>query len=35
MNLERIAAAEEIKIERDKKILPRQKISLQLVTYTF
>lgn len=35
MNLERIAAVEEIKIERDKKILPRQKVSLQLVTYTF
>ena len=35
MNLERIAAAEEIKIERDKKTLPRQKISLQLVTYVF
>lgn len=35
MNLERIVAAEEIKIERDKKTLPRQKISLQLVTYVF
>lgn len=35
MDLERIIAAEEIKIERDKKTLPRQKISLQLVTYVF
>lgn len=34
-NLERIVAAEEIKIERDKKTLPRQRISLQLVTYLF
>lgn len=35
MNLERIVAAEEIKIERDKKTLPRQKISIRLVTYVF
>lgn len=35
MNLERIVSAQEIKIERDKKELPRQKISLQLVAYVF
>lgn len=34
-NLERVVKVEQIKIERKKEILPCQKVSLQLVTYTF
>jgi len=35
MKLERVVSVEGIKIERDKKALPYQKVSLDLVTYTF
>lgn len=35
LNLERLVSVEEIKIERSEKILPYQKVTLKLVTYTF
>lgn len=35
MNLERLVKVDGIKIEREKEILPYQKISLEIVTYTF